>query len=364
MKFLTAHRRASRLALACAATVAAAAGAAATAPAPAAGDAARVAGQPVALTTALEPLQPELAQQDRQYLAARRVMDFKHAQTRERLIEEHLQRLVDEQVLALEARAQQSTPDALLASVQPSAVTDTDARAAFEGLRSQIKEPYEAVEIRLRALLADENAAGARRAYLDGLRAKYQATVLREPLRTEVRPAGPARGAAAAPVTIVEFADFECPYCARLEMSLQRLLRARAAQVRLVFRHLPLTRLHPLADGAARSAVCAERQGRFWELHDWMFGHQDQLDFGAVVQAAPGLGIDPAGLKACLEHDRPEDAVRVDAAAAAEIGLTSTPSLFVNGRFVDGVVPYATLLSLVDDEIARVQRTGAEVPGP
>lgn len=344
-------------ALACATGVAAADALPKSVSSPA--DGAIVDGRIVPLATVLEALQPQLDSAERQYLAARRAMDFKYAETRERVVGEHVERFVDDQVLALEARAQGSTAEALLAAVTPVAVTDADTESAYEALKGQLKAPYTAVAGQLKAHLAEENAASARRAYLDRLRAKYHATVLREPQRMEVPAVGPLRGPADAPVTIVEFADFECPYCARLETSLQRLMAAHPADVRLAFRHLPLTRLHPLAEGAARSAVCAERQGRFWELHDWMFAHQRELEFESVRKAVPGLGIDEPRFWKCLEQERPEETVSRDTTAAAEIGLTTTPVLFVNGRFVDGAVPYAALLSLVEAEVQRAHGRGA-----
>lgn len=312
-------------------------------------------GRLVPLAQVLEPVQQQLRDRDRQHAAARAALDFRFGQAREQTVAERLDRYVDDAVLDLEARAQHSSAAALLAAIKPPAVSDAEAREAFDRLKAHVKESYAEVEAKLKGLIAEEGLATLRRAYLDGLRRKYRAAVLREPLRVAVPGGGAARGPDDAPVTIVEFADFQCPFCGRLEVQLRRLLAEHPRDVRLVFRQLPLPRLHPLAEGAARTAVCADRQHRFWELHDWMFDHQEQLDFDSLRQAAPSVGIDAERLFACLENERPEDAIAVDTAVAADIGLTSTPATFVNGRFIDGAVPYGELLRLVDEELVRAR---------
>ena len=174
-----------------------------------------------------------------------------------------------------------------------------------------------------------------------------------EPPRVAVEPAGPSIGPADAPVTIVEFSDFECPFCAALQPTLERVKAEYAGRMRLVFRHFPLTGIHPNAWRAAEAAACAGEQGRFWDLHALMFSEQAALSAGDLREKAARLGMDTAAFGACLDDRRYHDAVHADVDAGIEAGVEGTPTLFINGRPVVGVVPFDELAALIDDELRR-----------
>jgi protein-disulfide isomerase/uncharacterized membrane protein len=153
-----------------------------------------------------------------------------------------------------------------------------------------------------------------------------------------------AKGSPDAPVTIVEFSDFSCQHCARASRDLERLVAARPAEVRLVFRHFPLDptcnpavrrAVHPAACAAATAAECAGEAGRFWEFHDYLFAHQDTEDF---VHMATLLGLDATRFRECIASGRGRAAVTRDAADGAGFGVDSTPTLFINGRTVRGAL--------------------------
>ncbi len=140
------------------------------------------------------------------------------------------------------------------------------------------------------------------------------------------------RGAPGAPLTLVEYGDFECPFCSRAT-GVTRELRARfGPDLRYVFRHLPLSDVHPHAEFAARAAVAAQRQDRFWEMHDILFAHQDQLEFEDVVGYASELGLDVETFLRDLEADETAAVVRADLASAEASGARGTPTFFVGGR--------------------------------
>jgi protein-disulfide isomerase len=160
-------------------------------------------------------------------------------------------------------------------------------------------------------------------------------------------PSGPvhAKGPAAAPVTIVEYSDFACSHCARARRDLERLIAERPSDVRLVFRHFPLDTscnptlrhsVHPSACEAAMAAECAGELGKFWEFHDYLFDNsQRPYDY---PQAAAALGLDQARFQTCLASGRSRETVARDVAAAASLGVESTPTLFINGRTVRGAL--------------------------
>jgi protein-disulfide isomerase len=155
------------------------------------------------------------------------------------------------------------------------------------------------------------------------------------------------KGPADAPITIVEFSDFECTYCARAFRDLHEVERQHRGTLRVVFHHFPLdsdcnphvaSRLHRSACLAAIAAECAARYGRFWEYHDRLFGAQDRLGREDLVATAAGLGIDRAVFAACLDDPASRARVREDVEAGARLGVKSTPTLFINGRTVEGAL--------------------------
>jgi len=176
-------------------------------------------------------------------------------------------------------------------------------------------------------------------------------------LADEVDPARDhVRGAADAPVTIVEYADFECPYCGRAEPTIRDLLSgADRDDLRYVFRHLPLTDVHPHAEMAAEASEAAGEQGLFWEMHDRLFEHQDALTPKELRVHATELGLDVDRFTEALRQRRFAGRVREDVQSADESGVSGTPSFFINGRRHHGVYDIATLTAAV-----RQARTLAE----
>jgi protein-disulfide isomerase/uncharacterized membrane protein len=159
-------------------------------------------------------------------------------------------------------------------------------------------------------------------------------------------PATHVKGNADAPVTIVEFSDFECPACGHAFGDLRELIRSRP-DVKLVFRHFPLDsrcnpgmqqQLHPDACLAAAAAECAGRLGRFWEYHDMLFEHQKALDRDSLFRYAREVGLDIPAFRACLDDPATMDGIAADVAAGMRLGVESTPTIFINGRRVQGAL--------------------------
>jgi protein-disulfide isomerase len=189
-------------------------------------------------------------------------------------------------------------------------------------------------------------------------RAGYEVETTRfEPPRTAVAADGfPAKGPEDAPVSVVEFSDFQCPACARVVEPLRRLADTYGERLRLVFRQFPLSRIHPNAQKAAEASLCANEQGRFWEMHDAMFADQEALGVDDLKRTALSLGLDPDPFDTCLDSDRYADEVAADLQAGRAAGVTGTPALFINGRLVSGVQSYETLAGIVDEELERASQ--------
>lgn len=174
-------------------------------------------------------------------------------------------------------------------------------------------------------------------------------------VRVPVAATGPSRGPQTAPVTIVEFADFQCPFCARLQPTLEQLIAKYGDKVRLVFRQFPL-QFHTHAQKAAEASLCAWEHGKFWEMHDAMFENQQALYVDSLKAKAAALGLNADAFNSCLDSGKYADQVQRDLDDGAAAGVSGTPAIFINGRFLSGTVPLEQLSQIVDDELRRSGR--------
>ncbi|MEE9218422.1 MAG: thioredoxin domain-containing protein [Acidobacteriota bacterium] len=155
-----------------------------------------------------------------------------------------------------------------------------------------------------------------------------------------------------APVTIVEFTDFQCPFCKRVQPTLKQILLDYPKQVRLVTKNLPLP-FHPLARGAARAALAAERQGKYWEFRDLIFENPRALDEESLIQHARDLGLDVERFRADMSSEEIDQIISVDLEQAKEVGATGTPTFLINGRKLVGAQPLPAFKQRIDAELAR-----------
>jgi protein-disulfide isomerase len=285
--------------------------------------------------------------------------DFKalerdYRQKRHDLLQTGLDRLVEQKLLAAEAKKRGSSEEEVLEGIAAKPVTDADVDAFYTENQSRLREGLtkEQVAPQIRQYLEQVNEQSARSEFFAELRKQHAVDYRLEPLRVEVAATGPSRGPANAPVTIVEFADFQCPYCARILPALDQLMQSYGDKVRLVYRQFPLT-IHNNAEIAARASLCANEQGKFWEMHDGMFANQRALDAAQLKTTAANLNLDADAFNECLDSGRYADQVAADTAAGTEAGVSGTPALFVNGRFIAGAVPLEDITKIVDDELRR-----------
>jgi len=165
----------------------------------------------------------------------------------------------------------------------------------------------------------------------------------------------PARGADSARVTVVEFTDYECPFCRQhARQTLPVLLDRYGDRVRYVVMNYPIPMLHENAVAAAEAAECAGDQGRVWEYHDQLFG-VDTLTLGRIRQIATRLRLDPRAFATCVDTHARAALVQRHIALAESLGVTGTPSFFVNGRLIDGAVPFAVFQTVIDSALAAAR---------
>jgi protein-disulfide isomerase len=151
-----------------------------------------------------------------------------------------------------------------------------------------------------------------------------------------VRGGEPMRGPAAAPVTVVLFCDFQCPQCAQAQPVLNRLISTYPRDMRLIYRHFPVERIHADAGRAAEASMCAQEQGRFWDMYASMLANQTELDLSGLIRQAGDLGLDSRTFARCLESGRHRVDWRRDQTDGRALGVSGTPSFFVNGAFIEG----------------------------
>jgi predicted DsbA family dithiol-disulfide isomerase len=284
-------------------------------------------------------------------------LETQEYEIRERLLEE----LIDRRLLEEEARGQGVSKAQLeeleVDSKVAPATDDEIARVRSENEAQLAGVPdREAVE-EVRRTIDERRKSERRKVFLKELRRKAGVHVLLEPPRVDLPDAeGPAMGPEGAPVTIVEFSDFECPFCASAAALLRQIHDVFGSKVRIVFRDYPLE-AHKNASKAAEAGACAGDQGRFWAMHDALFSDQVHLGVPDLKSKAKALGLDPQAFEQCLDSGRRADSWKAGVEAGDRYGVSGTPFFFVNGRAISGDVSPAIMEKVVLEELERKGET-------
>jgi protein-disulfide isomerase len=236
-------------------------------------------------------------------------------------------------------------------------VTEADV-AAWYGSNPQRVQGATLDQVRapIKSMLTEERIQNARDAYVNTLKAKTAVRMMLEPPRSAVRAGtSPARGPANAPVELIEFADFQCPYCLAASPTVKRVLDTYGDRIRFVYRNFPL-QSHPDARPAAEAAQCANEQGQFWAYHDRLFAQPGKLSNADLKKTAADLGLDAARFDACVDEHKYKPVVDADAQAGAEAGVSGTPAFFINGRLLSGAQPYDAFKRIIDEELELKKR--------
>jgi protein-disulfide isomerase len=268
-----------------------------------------------------------------------------------------LDELVAERLLDAQAAKGGMSRDELLRR-EVDLKTPAETTSAVEALYEQNKarfsgQPKEQALARIREVLGLRAKAERHEAYVQELRAKARVAVRLEAPRTRVDlPAdAPSTGPASAAVTIVEFADYQCPFCHRAQAVMDRLLSRYAGKVRLVHLAFPLEG-HPGAFPAAQASRCAGEQGKFWEYHHGLMTAPGLLDDADLKARAAKLGLEAAEFGSCLASGRHDAAIRAAFEQGESLGVSGTPAYFVNGRMLTGARPYEEFAQVIDAELS------------
>lgn len=239
------------------------------------------------------------------------------------------------------------------------AVSEDDIRTFYETNKARIGVELDKVHDQIRDYLNEQRAVERKNEYFKalGTRAKVTNYLKPPPIhRAEVELNGsPAKGADKAQVTIVKFEDFECPFCRNVQPALTEVLKKYNGKIRIVHKDLPLQAIHPQAQLAAEGARCAGDQGKFWEYHDTLYAKAPKLAATDLKTYAKDMGLDSGRFDQCLTGGKYKAAVQNDLSEGAKLGLTGTPTFFINGREISGALPVESFAAIIDEELGQAQ---------
>ncbi len=267
-----------------------------------------------------------------------------------------LNQLIDDQLIEAAAKdAGQSKEDWVKAEIDGKVgeVTDEDGQAFWAKNPRSRNIPYERVQEKVVEHLANQKKGERRAEVVGSLREKAGVEVYLEPLRFTVALSDGDQskgGGASAPIQIVEFSDFECGFCNKVLASLNEVESAYGDKVNVTFKHFPLG-FHKKAPKASEAALCAGDQGKFWEMHDKLFENQKALEADKLPGYAEALGLDGAKFTSCLDAGKYADQIAADMASGSAAGVSGTPAFFINGRFVNGALPFEAFKEVIDEEL-------------
>lgn len=285
-------------------------------------------------------------------------LENNYRQQRYEILKAAVDEAVANQMLTAEASERGTTVAELVAAETAPLLPPTDAEIETWYAENRARlggRSLEQVREQIRAHLQTTRAEEQSEALDRRLREKYEVAVHVEPFRVNLDNEGsPGFGPDDADVTLVEFSDFECPFCSRFFPTLKRLEEEYSDRVRIVYRQFPIPSLHPNAFKAAEASLCAHEQGEFWAYHDVLFQEQDRLAVRDLKEKAGRLGLDRGDFDQCLDTGRYVERVQDDIAEGQASGVTGTPALFVNGIPIPGgAVAYDVVAAALDAELAR-----------
>ena len=277
-----------------------------------------------------------------------------------------LNQVIRKKLVEVEARKKGISSDELMKQEVDSKIpepSDDEAKGYYLAVKSQTTLPFEQIKSQVKQLLRGAEVEQAREKYADSLRDRTEVAILLHPPLVQVD-YDPERlqGNPDAPITIVEFADFQCPFCSRVQPILNEVLTKYKGKVKLAYRDFPLSQIHQHAEAAAGASRCALAQGKYWQMHDAMFADQSKLDEAALVKTAASLGMDQKSFESCLHSGKYKQAVEQDVQAGSRAGVNATPTFFINGEFLSGIKSEADLVVVIDRELSSLVSKSSTQP--
>ncbi len=267
-----------------------------------------------------------------------------------------LENLVNQKLLEAEAKKKGIPTEKVLEQEVDSTVaqpTEAELKALYIVQKQQLGKPFDEIKPQLQQLLKKSKIQEAREDYYKRLREQAGVSIFLQKPKVQVA-YDPARlrGDPKAPVVIVEFSDFQCPYCQSVQPTLKTLLAKYEGRVSLAYRDLPVRDIHPQAELAAEASRCAGEQGKFWEYHDLLFANQNKLDRPGLLDQAHGLKLDEKQFDSCLSSGKYAAQIEQDRQLGLRAGVAGTPGFFVNGSLLSGNQPQDAFEKLIQAELA------------
>lgn len=274
------------------------------------------------------------------------------------LQQQKLQEMIADRLLAQEAHRRNISVEALTESeiTHNATVTPEEIHNFYEANKNQLQKPEPEMQDQLRAYLLNQKLAARRKEFVATLQAQTKVAVHLEqpvPFRLEVKADGPSRGPAAAPVTIVEFEDFQCPFCKKVQATLDQVLARYGDKVRMVHHDFPLQSLHPASLKAHEAARCAEEQGKFWEFRTLLYTNAPAAGPEQLNSYATQAGLNVSSFKECVGSDKFAAVIKKDQSEGDRLGVDGTPAFFINGRLLSGSQPESEFSRIIDEELSK-----------
>ena len=273
---------------------------------------------------------------------------------------QRLDALINEKLLTKEAAKRSSSVPALLDAEVTSRVglvTEQEIENFYQQNKAQLQGEEASLREQIRSHLQNQKLAAKREEFLKSLRSQAKVVInLKAPpvQRIEVSVQGaPFKGGAKAPVTIVEFSDFHCPFCKQVVSTLAKLESQYGDKIKLVFRDFPIESLHPGASQAHAAARCASEHGKFWAYHDKLFAGPANSSPELFNRFAKEVGLEPVAFETCLGSGKFDAAIKKDIEEGQRVGVAGTPAFFINGRLFTGAQPLEAFARVIDEELAR-----------
>jgi protein-disulfide isomerase len=264
--------------------------------------------------------------------------------------------LANQRLLEHAAKSKGLSKEAFLQETVDRHISYPDAseiQAFYQERRDLFNQPFGDLKPQLERAVMEAKRQKARQQYVDSLYDNPAVSIL---LRRPQSPVDPdpsrLRGEAGAPISIVEFADFQCPYCRAVEQTLMKVMEKYRGKVRIGFRDFPVRQIHPDAEGAAQAARCAGDQGKFWEYHDLLLANQVRLDQNNLREYARTAGLEVERFAGCIASGTFAAAVEKDVQAGLNSGVSATPTFFINGNSIVGDQPLSIFETVIDAELA------------
>src|SRR5438093_1262750 len=283
------------------------------------------------------------------------------------LLREGLDEMIADELVKQEASARKTTPADLEKQEVAAKVaepSDEEIQKVYDANKAQLgSQTLEQIKPRIVEYLTQQGIQRRRQAFVEELKKAHKTTVELRPPVIEVATAGrPERGGGTkAPVTIIEFSDYQCPFCGRAESTVDEVMKHYGNKVRLVYRDFPLP-MHAQARPASEAASCANAQGKFWEYHATLFANQTALGEDQLKEYAKNVGLDAAKFDQCLKDKPFKAAIDKDVADGERVGVNGTPAFFINGRMLSGALPFDKFKEVIDEQLAPAAETLLPTP--